>query len=37
LPVEFDASARALKWLGTANITTAAEKEKAKDALNGLH
>jgi Zn-dependent membrane protease YugP len=33
LPVEFDASARALKWLGTANITTAPEKEKAKDAL----
>lgn len=34
LPVEFDASARALKWLGTANITTASEKEKAKDALH---
>lgn len=33
LPVEFDASARALKWLETANITTAPEKEKAKDAL----
>ena len=33
LPVEFDASARALKWLQTANITTAPEKEKAKDAL----
>ncbi len=33
LPVEFDASARALKWLGTANITTSSEKEKAKDAL----
>jgi Zn-dependent membrane protease YugP len=33
LPVEFDASSRALKWLGTANITTAPEKEKAKDAL----
>ena len=34
LPVEFDASARALQWLGTANITTASEKEKAKDALH---
>jgi len=34
LPVEFDASARALKWLGTANITTTSEKEKAKDALH---
>lgn len=34
LPVEFDASARALHWLGTANITTASEKEKAKDALH---
>jgi Zn-dependent membrane protease YugP len=33
LPVEFDASARALQWLGKANITTATEKEKAKDAL----
>jgi uncharacterized protein len=33
LPVEFDASARALNWLQTANITTAAEKVKAKDAL----
>ncbi|HPH86534.1 MAG TPA: zinc metallopeptidase [Ferruginibacter sp.] len=33
LPVEFDASARALTWLQTANITTAPEKEKAKDAL----
>ncbi|MFT3979745.1 MAG: zinc metallopeptidase [Ferruginibacter sp.] len=33
LPVEFDASARALRWLETANITTAPEKEKAKDAL----
>lgn len=33
LPVEFDASARALKWLGTANITSTAEKEDAKDAL----
>jgi Zn-dependent membrane protease YugP len=34
LPVEFDASARALQWLGNANITTASEKEKAKDALH---
>ena len=33
LPVEFDASARALRWLESANITTAPEKEKAKDAL----
>lgn len=33
LPVEFDASARALKWLDTANITRTTEHEKAKDAL----
>lgn len=33
LPVEFDASSRALAWLGNANITTASEKENAKDAL----
>ena len=33
LPVEFDASARALKWLDTTRITTPAEHEKAKDAL----
>ncbi|UEG50449.1 zinc metallopeptidase [Ferruginibacter lapsinanis] len=33
LPVEFDASARALKWLNTANITTSDEDAKAKDAL----
>lgn len=33
LPVEFDASARALKWLDTANITTTSEHTKAKDAL----
>ena len=33
LPVEFDASARALQWLSTANITSSSEKEKAKDAL----
>ena len=33
LPVEFDASRRALVWLNTANITTPAEKAKAQDAL----
>lgn len=33
LPVEFDASARALKWLDTANITKPQEHDKAKDAL----
>ena len=33
LPVEFDASARALKWLDNARITTSTEHEKAKDAL----
>jgi Zn-dependent membrane protease YugP len=33
LPVEFDASARALKWLDSSNITTTTEHEKAKDAL----
>lgn len=33
LPVEFDASARALKWLGTSHITSPQEYEKAKDAL----
>ncbi|MEO6405828.1 MAG: zinc metallopeptidase [Ferruginibacter sp.] len=33
LPVEFDASARALKWLESENIATSSEKEKAKDAL----
>lgn len=33
LPVEFDASARALQWLNTARITTAPEHTKAKDAL----
>ena len=33
LPVEFDASARALSWLGQANITDSREKEKAQDAL----
>jgi Zn-dependent membrane protease YugP len=33
LPVEFDASARALKWLDSANITTTDEHVQAKDAL----
>ena len=33
LPVEFDASKRALAWLERSNITTAQEHPKAKDAL----
>jgi Zn-dependent membrane protease YugP len=33
LPVEFDASARALKWLESANITSTREHDQAKDAL----
>ena len=33
LPVEFDASRRALAWLNTTRITTANEYPKAKDAL----
>lgn len=33
LPVEFDASNRALAWLESANITTPSEKKDAKDAL----
>lgn len=33
LPVEFDASSRALKWLDGARITTNTEHTKAKDAL----
>jgi len=33
LPVEFDASSRALKWLQAANITNTAEFGKAKNAL----
>jgi Zn-dependent membrane protease YugP len=33
LPVEFDASSRALRWLETAKITNGYESEKAKDAL----
>jgi Zn-dependent membrane protease YugP len=33
LPVEFDASKRALAWLETTNVTNGAEYPKAKDAL----
>lgn len=33
LPVEFDASARALKWLNKSHLSAPAEYEKAKDAL----
>jgi Zn-dependent membrane protease YugP len=33
LPVEFDASARALAWLNTTKITSGKEQEQAKDAL----
>jgi uncharacterized protein len=33
LPVEFDASKRALAWLNRTNVTNAAEYPKAKDAL----
>ncbi len=33
LPVEFDASARALKWLDNSRITSGTEHTKAKDAL----
>ena len=33
LPVEFDASARALNWLDRANIASVREHEQAKDAL----
>ena len=33
LPVEFDASQRALVWLESSRTTTAAEHDKAKDAL----
>lgn len=33
LPVEFDASARALKWLDSARITQPREHDQAKDAL----
>lgn len=34
LPVELDASKRALAWLNTSNIARGAENEKAKDALD---
>lgn len=33
LPVEFDASNRALAWLRTTNVTSNIEQDKAKDAL----
>ena len=33
LPVEFDASNRALKWLESTNMTTSEEQVGAKDAL----
>jgi Zn-dependent membrane protease YugP len=33
LPVEFDASARALAWINNAGITRGFENDKAKDAL----
>lgn len=33
LPVEFDASRRALAWLNTARVTSSVEHPKAKDAL----
>jgi hypothetical protein len=33
LPVEFDASRRALAWLNTARVTSTYEYPKAKDAL----
>ncbi len=33
LPVEFDASSRALKWLEHSNMTTTTEHDQAKDAL----
>jgi Zn-dependent membrane protease YugP len=33
LPVEFDASRRALAWLKTTNVTNASEYPKAKNAL----
>ncbi|MCO6359705.1 hypothetical protein BXY85_2200 [Roseivirga pacifica] len=34
LPVEYDASKRALAWVETRNITTSEEHDMAKDALN---
>ncbi|HMR93057.1 MAG TPA: zinc metallopeptidase, partial [Chitinophagaceae bacterium] len=33
LPVEFDASKRALAWLSTTNVTNTTEYPQAKDAL----
>jgi uncharacterized protein len=33
LPVEFDASAKALRWLQSSGITAGSQYEKAKDAL----
>jgi Zn-dependent membrane protease YugP len=33
LPVEFDASKRALAWLNNTNVTNSEEYPKAKDAL----
>jgi Zn-dependent membrane protease YugP len=35
LPVEFDASNRAIKWMQQRNIVTPREHEMAKDASNG--
>jgi Zn-dependent membrane protease YugP len=34
LPVEFDASKRALAWLGNTQIANQSEQTQAKDALN---
>ena len=34
LPVEFDASRRALAWLNQTNVTNAVEYPKAKNALS---
>ena len=34
LPVEFDASNRALEWLERSNVTLPQEQDKAKDALH---
>lgn len=34
LPVEYDASARAMKWMSSHNIVTSEEHDAAKDALN---
>ena len=35
LPVEFDASRRALVWLESSGITSSQEHDMAQDALNG--